>query len=325
MRKWITLLMTLLVGCGSYANANTGQVSFEAGYRRDNIDWRNRFPSDEPFITSSTKFKDLDIFQIGVHGRSTVGNNCYVRGSAYWGWIVDGDFRSSADIYFSPGSDFSSDDNFRFGFSDHKRSTIDDQYVFGVGAGIGYPFFFCDCTMMIAPVVGYAVDEQNVRVDDRLTFDIGDDSSYGSGGGCSGGNCCRHLFISRWYGGFVGVDFDWRPWNSCFNVWAELEYHWGSFRGKRNMMDENNLFDKRNRHSNEATAWVFGAGIDYDLCNSWTIGLSIKVQDWCANRHHRICKKEMDLSYLGDLCDHRARTNNKWRSCAVNLTFGRDF
>jgi opacity protein-like surface antigen len=323
MRKWITLLMTLLVGCGSYANANVGQVSFEAGYRHDSIDWRTRFPSDDPFIRTSTKFQDLDIFQIGIHGRSTIGCNFYVRGSAYWGWILDGDFKKHTELNFSPDGAFS--DAFNIGISDRFRSTIDDQYVFGIGAAIGYPFYFCDCTLILAPVIGYAFDEQNVRVEDRIN-DFGGFDEYG---GFNNDECCRHTFISRWYGPFVGVDFDWRPYNSCFNVWAELEYHWGSFRGKRNHIDNYDSdffgFDRRNRHSKDATAWVFAAGVDYDLCNCWTIGLSVKFQDWSANRHHRECH-DGDFSYeFGSFCDHRYRDNNKWRSYAINLTFGRDF
>jgi hypothetical protein len=316
--------MTLLVGCGSYANANMGQVSFEAGYRHDSIDWRTRFPSDDPFLKTSTRFKDLDIFQIGVHGRSTIGCNFYVRGSAYWGWILDGDFRRSAEIDFNQSNLFSGPGDFNFGLSDRFRSTIDDKYVFGVGAAIGYPFYFCDCTLVLAPVIGYAFDEQNIRVDDRgFGFDAFD--SYGS----ADHGCCRNTFISRWYGPFVGVDFDWRPYNSCFNVWAELEFHWGSFRGKTSNLDEYDSgftgFDRRNRHSRDATAWVFAAGFDYDLCNCWTIGLSVKFQDWSANRHHRRCI-DSDFSYeFGSFCDHRYRDNNKWRSYAINLTFGRDF
>ena len=39
------------------------------------------------------RFKDLDIFQIGIHGRTTLGYNFYVRGNAYWGWILDGDYK----------------------------------------------------------------------------------------------------------------------------------------------------------------------------------------------------------------------------------------
>ncbi len=328
MRKWITLLMTLLVGCGSYANANMGQVTFEAGYRRDNIDWKHRFPSEDPFVSSRQRFKDLDIFQIGVHGRSTLGNNFYVRGSAYWGWIIDGDFERSFNAYFSPYDSYEFNDNFKFGFSDDRYSTVDDRYVFGIGAAIGYPFYFCDCTMVLAPVIGYAFDEQNVRVDDP-GFNFGGDSYCDDFGLLNNGNehCCRQTFISRWYGPFVGVDFDWRPWNSCFNVWGELEYHWGCFRGKRSEFDHN-FCDDHNRSSHDATAWVFAAGFDYDLCNNWTIGLSVKFQDWSANRHHRYRGNFGEDSYGDDFFgsrDDRIRDNHKWRSYAINLTFGRDF
>lgn len=316
MRKWITLLMTLLAGCGTYANANTGQVFFEAGYRRDTIDWRHRFPSDDPFVTSSLKFQDLDIFQIGVHGRTTLGCNFYARGSAYWGWILDGDFKRGFNTYMDP--DYGFDDNFKFGFGDRNRSTIDDKYVFGVSGAIGYPFYFCDCSMVLAPVIGYGFDEQNIRVGDDEGFDFG--SYFGSGDR----GCCNHAFISRWYGPFVGLDFDWRPFNSCFDIWAELEWHWGSFRGKRSHFDDFNWFDKGNRSSHKATAWSFAAGFDYDLCNNWTVGLSVKSQNWAANRHHEFCDKNFDSSYFS-FCDHRVRTNHKWRSYAINLTIGRDF
>ncbi len=323
----MTFLMTLLVGCGSYANANVGQVSFEAGYRHDSLDWRTRFPSDDPFLKSSTKFKDLDIFQIGVHGRSTLGCNFYARGSAYWGWIVDGDFEHKGSLDRNPvSSGRLADGNFRFGVSDSFRSTIDDQYVLGLGAAIGYPFFFCDCTLVLAPVIGYALDEQNVRVNNRNLV-LNNFDSYGSSDVVDGGGCCRNTFISRWYGPFVGVDFDWRPCNSCFDVWAELEYHWGRFRGKTGDISKiNNFhgFDRQNRHS-DASAWVFAAGFDYDLCSCWTMGLSVKFQDWSGSRHHKVCL-DRELEYMDHKgCDRRYRDNNHWRSYAVNLTFGRDF
>lgn len=322
MRKWITLLMTLLVGCGSYANANTaGHVDFEAGYRRDNIDWRHRFPSNDPIASSSTKFKDLDIFQIGVNARATLGCNFYVRGNAYWGWILDGDYDRTVNAYFSPDYLFD-DDNFRFGFHNNRCSTIDDKYVFGIGAAIGYPFYFCDCTMILAPVIGYAFDEQNIEIDDRgfdfdnYFFDV-DSNDF---------RCCEQHFASRWYGPFVGLDFEWRPCNACFDLWAEVEYHWGSFRGKRSQCDEGfDFFDDKNRRSHEATGWVFAAGLDYDLCNCWTVGLSVKFQDWHACRHHRICNDDFDSYFFGSFCDNRVRTNHKWRSYAINLTFGREF
>jgi opacity protein-like surface antigen len=312
--------MTLLVGsAGSYANANLGQVSFEAGYRQDTVDWRQRFPSDDPIVSSNLRFEDLDIFQIGVHGRGTLGNNFYIRGNAYWGWILDGNFKHSFNTSRSPDSYFSPADNLRVGFSDKNRSTVDDKYVFGFGAAIGYPFYLCDCTMVLAPVIGYAFDEQNLHVDDA-GFTLEEPQGLIAEGT---NGCCNSSFISRWYGPFVGLDFDWRPCNSCFNVWAELEYHWGSFTGRRSHFD-NFVFDEGNRRSHSASAWVFGAGFEYDLSSCWTVGVSVKYQDWSSSRHHKICTKDLDTEYLS-LCDNRSRTNQKWRSGAINVTFGREF
>lgn len=320
MRKWVTLLMTLLVGCTSYANANTsGQFFFEAGYRRDTIDWRHQFPSRDPIEKSSIKFKDLDIFQLAVHGRATLGCNFYARGNAYWGWILDGTFQRDYNRFFDPNN--YDDNNLRLGFNDNTRTTIDDKYVFGVAGAIGYPFFFCDCSMTIAPVIGYAFDEQNIRVDDK-GLDLGHYECFDTP---TDGKFCNRAYISRWYGPFVGVDFEWRPFNSCFDLWAEVEYHWGDFRGRRSQLDDENFFDKRDRHSRRATAWSFAAGFDYDLCNNWTVGLSVKFLNWEGNRHNRFCDKRFDFDNYTAKCDDRQRTDNKWRSYAVNLTFGREF
>lgn len=319
MRKWITLLMTCLVaGSVSYANAHTGQVDIEAGYRRDNINWKLRFPSNDPLVRSNHKFKDLDIFQIGVNGRTTLGCNFYLRANAYWGWILDGDYERSVATRFS---DYGYD-GFEFGFSDHRRTTIDDKYVYGVGAAIGYPFYFCDCTTIVAPVIGYAFDEQRVQFDEAgFNFD----DYYFSGDD----RCCRQTFSSRWYGPFVGVDFNYRPYGDCWNIYADVEYHWGSFRGRKSHGDGFDFFDHGNRHSHDATGWVFAAGAEYDLCNCWTVGLSVKFQDWEANRHKRNCDNYGDEYafgfYDGGYCSERQKTNHKWHSYAINLTLGRDF
>lgn len=319
MRKWITLVMTLLAGCGTYANAAMGEFDIEAGYRRDTIDWRYRVPSNDPFVKTHNQFKALDIFQLGVNGRTTIGYNLYIRGSAYWGWILDGDFRKSVTGYESGGYYSSSSDSFKRAISEDYKSTISDQYVFGANAALGYPFFFCDCTALLAPVIGYGVDQQNCRLDNKDIEFGGSNYSYlESSSSCCGGHC--QTFISRWYGPFVGVDFEWRPCNTCFNVWAEVEFHWGNFRGK--VSHQEDVFGGGNRHSHNATGWVFAAGADYEMCNCWTLGLSVKFQDWAADRHGH---EYSDSSGSSSSSEWRSRENNKWNSYAINLTLGREF
>lgn len=311
MRKWITLLMTCLV-VGNYANAFNGQVNLEAGYRRDNISWKNRFPSDDPKYSSTERFKDLDIFQLGVDARSSVGCNFYVRANAYWGWILDGDFEQS----FRHDIGDSSDSGVVFGFEGRNKTVIDDKYVYGVGAAIGYPFFFCDCTTVIAPVIGYAFDEQSVQLDNKR-FDQG---SYAASG--CGDRCCRQTFNSRWYGPFVGVDFNYHPYCSCWNIYGDVEFHWGDFRGRRNHAQyDDSGFNNHNPTSHDSRGWVFDIGAEYDLNNCWAVGFSLKFQDWNANRHHH---RDVSGSYSGNYGD-KERNNNKWRSYAINFVVGKEF
>ncbi len=353
MRKWITFLMTLLVGSGvSYANAGMGQVEFEAGYRHDNISWRHRVPSCDPFIKESTRFHDLDIFQIGLSGRTTLGCNLYLRACGYWGWVLDGDFQESGTVYNNSFSSYSSCSSYSssdfssscsssssgsndfgcareaFVFSNTDRTIIDDKYVYGVSGAVGYPFYFCDCTVIVAPIIGYAVDEQNIRVQhDGLHFKQGRGDMSGFVFPACGDECCRQTFISRWYGGLVGVDFCYRPFNECWSVYAEVEYHWGDFRGKRNIQgDRNNddVFNKHNYRSREATGFVATVGADYDFSECWTAGLNVKFQDWEATRHHRRHCNDYEADFIGE-GEHRERDNFKWNSYVVSLTVGRHF
>jgi hypothetical protein len=318
MQKWITLLMTLLVGSSvSYANANSGQVSFEAGYRHDNLRATNRIPASDPFLETHAKFKDVDIFQIGLRASTTLCSNLYLRANAYWGWVLDGDFKNNISVF--PGS-YGFDDNSGFNCEIGRRDrfVINNRWVYGAAGAIGYPFFFCDCTTMLAPVIGYAIDEQNLEVDSPgFGFGNYDCDFFPVSDGC----CCRNKHIFRWYGPFVGVDFSYRPACECWDLWAEFEYHWGSFQLKRNHRGFS-YGDNWNHSSRNAHGWVVAVGADYDFCNCWTLGFSLKFQDWRAHkRHHHHFFESSYSSGSGE----RARNHFKWDSYAINLTIGRNF
>jgi hypothetical protein len=329
MRKWITLLMTLVGSTVSYANATTGQVNLEGGYRRDNISWRHRFPSDDPVFSSNTKFKDVDIFQLALNGRMTVGSNLYVRANAYWGWILDGTFKQKGTTFFNP-FEGGYEEGFDFALNRDRRNVIDDKYVYGVSAAVGYPFYFCDCTTSVAPIIGYAVDEQNIHIEDQgFRLSRFDESNYGNGSAdflfpVNGSDSSRRKFISKWYGPFAGLDFNFRPYSECWNFYAQVEYHWGNFKGRRHSTGFN-FFDDRDHRSNDVRGWVFAFGADYDLCNCWTVGFSLKFQDWVAHRHHRDDGSSDFGGFLFDGSSGRRKTTDKWNSYAINLTVGRAF
>ncbi|WP_075883030.1 autotransporter outer membrane beta-barrel domain-containing protein [Candidatus Protochlamydia sp. W-9] len=317
MRKLITFLMTLLVGSSvSYANADFGQLTFEVGYRHDDISWNQKAPSYNPNYKLHRKFKDLDIVQIGLKGRTMLGYNFYGRASVNWGWIVDGDYKRTFSTYKSPViAGFGSED---FVVTDTRRDVIDENFVYDLSIGVGYPFYFSDCTLALSPVVGYALDSQHISVEQGgLGFDSTgavNPNTYGS---------YTHKFNSRWYGPFVGVDFNYRPYGETWNLYAEVEYHFARFKGRYH--DE--LLSQHHIHrSKHAHAWTFALGADYDFSNDWTAGLCVKFQDWTASRRHghhgHVSSNSNDeiINISGN-----ERTSHKWNSYAINLTFGKQF
>ncbi len=318
MRKWITFLMTLLVGSTSYVNA-MGDVNLFAGYRHDNIDLKHRAPSNDPKLKEHTRFKNIDIFQIGINARTTLGCNFYARAEASGGWILDGDLRQSASL-FQGGHEVFASSGSSFDLWEQKRheTTFDEKYVYDANIAIGYPFYFCDCSALVAPVIGYAVDAQDISSHNR---GIGIDQS---GCGCdehleSGTGCCKHTYFNRWYGPFVGADFAYRPCNECFSLYAAFEYHWGTFKTKRsNDQDE---FDNHNRHA-DMYGWVVDLGADYDFSGCWTVGLYLKFTNFTASKHHR----NDDSGDSSGSSDHRKVKNSAfWNSYAVNVEIGRQF
>ena len=241
-----------------------------------------------------------------------------LRGDAYWGWVLDGNFEQHASTYGSLGeyNDFR-----RFGESVHRKNIVDDRYVYGVGGAIGYPFYFCDCSMILAPVVGYSVDEINLRVDDR---GIGVERESGDFFPTIGdGGCCARKYFSRWYGPFIGVDFEYRPFSQCWNIWGELEYHWAYFTGKRGSADEIAEYaGDRTFHARNGSGWVFAIGADYDICNCWTAGFSLKFQDYRASKHHRVHFRDENGEYDNSSSRSESGEHGKFRAkwCSMQST-----
>ena len=97
---------------------------------------KNVLPSHDPVVSSSHRFEDLDIFQIGIDARTTVGCNFYVRGNAYWGWILDGNYKNNLRTNF----DESYNSGLRFGFEGNRHNVIDDKYVYGIGERLAIRF-----------------------------------------------------------------------------------------------------------------------------------------------------------------------------------------
>jgi len=303
MRKWMTFLMALMVGANSYANA-FGTIGVEAGYRQDTVSLKSGLTQN---VEVRHKFSDLDIFQVGVKGQGTFGSNFYARGEATWGWILDGKYVEKFSVVTEG-----------VGQITKFKDVADDRYVFGANVAIGYPFFFSDCTMSLAPTVGYAFDEQNLRLNrGNITFKPESNTPL------EGTQSYEQRFISRWFGPSLGVDFQYVPVNESWNVFAQFGYHWAQFKTRTHTKFEN-IPDYLASHAKRGHGIVFNVGVQYDFCDCWTAGFAVKVSDFHAHKKHHVKKSDLAVKDAAQEVSH-GRDHFAWKSLAVNLLVGRAF
>lgn len=320
MRKWMNFLMTFLVASYGYVNAESSLVEFEAGYRHDSINWR---ANSDDVVSTKTHFKNIDIFQIGVNGRTSIPYNFYARASAHWGWIIDGDLEESTRVGFSafPVSGLSA--NFEVG--ERIENVLDGKFVYDLDIAVGYPFYFCDYAMSVSPVVGYSVDEQNLRVEGNQGLVFEADSITGALVPVLENSCCHSRFISQFWGPFVGADFEYVPCDAQWSLYAAFEYHFARHKIKRHGASIGiDGFDNFHRHSRRAYGWVFDIGGEYEMENMWTVGLDFQWKDFRTTRRHHYFG---DSSYgsTADLSIDGFRDHTTWHSYAISVTAGHRF
>lgn len=319
MRKWISLLMTL---CASYSVASDSTFEFLAGYRHDNIDWNVQVPRCDPSLKVSSNYKNIDIFQLGIRGRTNLGCNFYTRASFDLGWILDGDLRDKTSLFDNDFSD-ECDVHVFEALTFETESVLDGRFVLDLDIAFGYPFYFCDCQAYIAPVVGYAFNEQYLTDDTNSRVAFGDSNSDNF----AGHDCCTEKFISKWYGPFVGLDFKYDP-CTCWNTYGSVEYHWVNAKIKRQGENGFCFSNDWNHHYNSSRGWVVNFGLAYEWCHCWSAGIDFVYRDFVAHRHHHECLGSLGFESEGSSSSSgfdSFKTKTTWRSYAISAIVERGF
>ncbi len=253
-------------------------VEFDATYRHDDASWKFLTPTPEPLIGDKVQFQDINIFQIGVSAQTTV--DCFlIRASGDYGWMLDGNVEESFTVF---GTE-STDDIFTQNVNANVDHILDGKYVADLSIGIGYPFYFCNCTATLTPVVGYSYATQHYKVErnTRAFFAAGSDSVpptvfiFPFPG--------FDTYVNSWYGPFIGLDFGYCP-DCCLDFWAQFEYHFARFSGRRDSDISVKSIDDYHRSTKHAHGLVIRVGVNYLFCDCWYAGLNATYQDWASTR-----------------------------------------
>lgn len=289
MMKWIIrgLFFSLWLAAGTAMAAETTtrlDLGIDAGYREDEIDWNiaGSLQGTGPNIISELTWEDVEIYQVRAKGKLLVGREDFpwfstcLKGSAAYGWIVDGK---------NQDSDYAGD-NRTLEFSRSNNETEDDE-VYDLSVAIGPQFRLAQGTLLLTPLFGYSRHEQHLRMTDgnqTLSDQTNADVLYGPGwvivpptGPFPG---LDSTFKAKWSGPWAGLDVAWRPLPRLSFI-ASGEYHWGDYEGRGDWNLRRDLAsDKSFDQDADADGIVLSAAGSLDLGAGWSATLSYDWQDW---------------------------------------------
>lgn len=284
------LATTAALSCAAFLPADTTMVQLGVGYRQDSITLNIKERGNiNPRAKSDRHFKNLEIVTLGTQLRSTLGcSDAYVRGSFDWGWVVDGDVRDQLSI-----EDFDSNPHqfHHAGYSvegDFLNTTVhndvkESSYVWDFDVAFGYPFHCgCEDHFTIAPVVGFAINHQHLKVKGRTAFsDVSFSSSEREEFDLKT-TCKRNSnFRANWWGPYLGFDFVYNS-PDCWNLYGAFEFHFGRARRVANSHTEREYIDSF-RRTKIFYGPLFRLGTYYMLCENWYVDASVAYQKYFSD------------------------------------------
>lgn len=281
----------------------TTTFDLAAGYRKDKLNWHiaGTLQGSNPNVLSELTWSGIQIHQLKLANRTVIKDLVYLRCHLDYGVAVTGD---------NQDSDYLGDNRTR----EFSRSTnaVDGNDVWDGSAGIGPRWSFFESSLLLCPLLGYAVSEQDLNIVDGYqaltnppaTTPLGPFAGLDS------------RYETRWKGPWIGADL-WLlvPCKSgpltVVGVQFSCEYHWLEYDAEANW----NLradFDHPVSFTHEAdgNGWVTGASILFQMKNRWGINLGMHMKDMTTDAG-------LDRTYYADGTKVDTRLNEvRWRSYA---------
>jgi hypothetical protein len=296
-----TLFLTTTLAFVGEVEADTS-IQFGVGYRSDNINWKTSFP-DEILLGSESKlnFKDLEIFTVGGRLKSVCGDCVYYRIDGQYGWILDGTVRESDTIAAPITTPISGIAEITT-IHPITHNDVKGKYVADFNVGVGYPIQQCWCpNLQIIPTIGFSYDTQRIRAGNRDKITDKLSSQQLATYELVVGKRKHNKYRTTWWSPYVGLDFAYCH-QDCWNLYGEIEYHFGRARRERNSDTSKAFLDNFERTRN-AQGWSFKVGSLYFFRCNWFIDGHISYKRWTSHKHNdRITWKSgalgLDLGYM---------------------------
>ena len=304
------------------------------------------------------KIKDIKIWEILAKWKYVTCDNLYFRGRIDYGWICRAKHTDEFSAVINGGT---CDTTFTTGTGTFQDNIplfdvcrkVKKGHVYDAVLALGYQFKMCDDSFAISPVIGYSWHGQHYRVGKRdrdctctetttdcTTFDtttLFTDTTFVTTSTTPDFTTCTtdfsttcsdhhkgRKFHARWYGPFIGVDFDYRF--ACdWSLYAAYEYHWARYRAGASDDFRRPYFREGFHHrARRAYGHVFDLGIKWDFCDCWTVGISGHWQ-WFRAKSGKDNIRLLDESFgsVDEVCLLQIPLKDvTWRSATISLDLG---
>lgn len=277
-------------------------VNLSAGYRTDRLNWHiaGSQQGSDPTILSELTWSDLEIYQLKLANRTVIRDRLYLRGEFTYGMVVSGDNRDS---------DYNGDD--RTQETSRSLNGVDGNNVWDASVGIGPRFSFFDSTVVVCPMIGYAVSEQDLNIVDGYQVISNQPPDTPPVGTIAG---LDSRYQTRWKGPWLGVDllFSIPCTDGPFTrvgVMFTGEYHWVDYDADANWNLRSDLDHPVSfSHDAEGSGGVAGATILLETSSRWGIEVGMNWKEMTTDAGQ-------DRIYYSDGTTSDTRLNRvRWRA-----------
>ncbi len=170
-------------------------IGLSAGLRFDELEWSiaGNASGTNPNILSDLDWKRVLSHQLTLSGDLLVNRHFYCRGHANMAWIKNGSVRDS---------DYRGDNRTQ----EYSRSINDTNgdELYDLVAGAGYPFYFQQNRLFLAPLLGMSWHAQNFRITDGTQVISEEPPSTPPIGPLD--SRLNSTYSARWIGLWIGCD-----------------------------------------------------------------------------------------------------------------------
>ncbi|MEZ4485458.1 MAG: hypothetical protein R2864_13010 [Syntrophotaleaceae bacterium] len=308
----LLLCCSLASGAGeAYAGFFKGaSLQLGSGYRSGELDWNIAGDSSggNPDVLSELEWEDLDIFQTEASARIWVGSSripdlaLCLKGSAAYGWVLDGDNRDSDYAGNNRTLEFSRSEN-----SGDGGNTLD------LSCAIGPQWGFRQQQFTIALLAGWSYHEQNLELSDGEQTIALDPSDLGPIPGLDSS------YATKWWGPWLGTDLSWQL-TDQMTLDGSFAWHFVEYEAEADWNLRSDLAHPTSfRHDAHGRGLTLDLALQYLLTDAWLVSLSYAYQDWQA-------KDGDSWTYAAGGSSSRTQLNEvNWSSHAVMLGLGYRF